>query len=339
MKIVFLGSGGFAVPILERLHETARSGDLVFVISRPPTRRGRGRRVQPTEVAERAEALGLKCDTPASANDTAYLDDLEKLNADLFIVADYGELLRRRIRELPRIGIFNLHGSLLPRYRGAAPVAHAILNGEIRTGVTLFRIERGLDSGPIVDTAGLEIAADETAGELEARLAVLAADLLARNLPRFADGSFTESPQDESLATVAPKLRKKDGEIDWCASAERIERMARAYQPWPGAYSHLYDSRAPQRTTFRRLRPVTPQLGDGENEISADLKPGYVWIPDGKTLNIVCGSGIVRVDEIQRAGKPPMSAAAYLNGQRLKSGDYFFSPPASSNSRENSLPT
>jgi len=312
VRIVFFGTGPFAIPALERLHAASGVHPLLRVVTRPDRPQARGRKVSPTPVRRRASELGIACDAPETANDPVYLDSLAALAPDLFLVADYGEMLRKRIRELPAVGIFNLHGSLLPRWRGAAPVVHAILAGERETGVTLFRIERGLDSGPVVDMEKLTIGELETAGELEARLARAGADLIERNLPRFASGSLRETPQDDSQATPAPKIEKSAAQIDWTAPAEQVARQVRAYNPWPGAFSLIRG----ERTIFLRARPIGA-------EVQGTEPPGSVVSVARDAFCVRCGQGAIEVLELQREGKAPLEAAAYLRGRPLQPGDRF----------------
>lgn len=312
LKIVFFGSGPFALPVLERLHAASSTYPLLRVVTRPDRPQARGRKVLPTPVRLRATELGIPCDAPETANAPSFLEALGAADPDLFLVADYGEMLRRGLREIPRLGIFNLHGSLLPRWRGAAPVAHAILAGDTESGVTLFRIERGLDSGPIVDTEKLALGEHETAGELEARLALCAADLIERNLPRFAAGPPRETAQDESRVTLAPKLDKASAQIDWEASAEAVSRQVRAYNPWPGAFSFL----GGERTIFLRVRPIAVDPGPGSI-------PGSIAGLSKNSFSVRCGSGAVAVLELQREGKSPLDAAAYLRGKQFQNNDRF----------------
>lgn len=318
MKIVFLGSGGFAVPTLERLHQLSSRHSLLRVVTRPDRPAGRGKPLRPTPVRQRAEELGLACDAPSSANDPEYLPELQKLAADLFLVADYGEFLRKPIREFGSVGMFNLHGSLLPRHRGAAPVAYAILRGDETTGVTLFRIVRELDGGPMVDALSTKIDPNETAGELENRLALLAADLTERNLDKFASGEFVEEPQDETKNTHASKLDKKEAAIDWRAPTAEIARAVRAYNPWPGAYSFLQRAQlAPERAVCWAAREVV------ESVESSSLRPGEVYVAEKRHLYVRCGDGWLEVTHVQRPGKAATPAADYLNGTRLQTGDVF----------------
>ena len=320
MRIVFLGSGEFALPSLERLHALSDTYRLVRVITRPDRPAGRGKRLTPTPIRRRAMELGIPCDAPPPVNDAEYLAELEGLGAELYIVADYGELLGKAIRALPAIGMFNLHGSLLPRFRGAAPVAYAILAGDEETGVTLFRVERRLDSGTMVDHAAVKIEQTETAGELEERLAHLAVELLERNLPRFADGSFTEEPQDESGVTLAPKLEKNEARIDWQRSAQEVVAAVRAYNPWPGAFTALHRSGAAAEAVGERTTIWKAAVSSEEPQ--PPREPGAI-IAAKNRLSVQCGQGVVEVVALQRPGKATMAAAAYLNGMRLDPTAFF----------------
>ena len=328
MKLVFLGSGEFAVPTLERLHALKETYPLARVISRPDRPSGRGRKLTPMPVKLRALELGLPCDSPSTVNDPEYLSSLEALGAELYVVADYGELLGKAIRALPKIGMFNLHGSLLPRFRGASPVPYALLAGDTMTGVTLFRVERKLDCGPVVDSVSLSIESNETAGELEARLAVVAVELLERNLPRFATGSFCEEPQHEDSATLAPKIEKWHAEIDWRQGAPEIVAAVRAYNPWPGAFTHLQmdnsDAKGERTVIWRAsvAMDTPPFAGDCVGPGSIATTKSRLWVQ--------CGNGVVEVFELQRPGKATMNAAAYLNGMRLEKGARLSCPRADS---------
>ncbi|MBN1443144.1 MAG: methionyl-tRNA formyltransferase, partial [Planctomycetes bacterium] len=220
-------------------------------------------------------------------------------------------------RELPRLGyLINGHASLLPRHRGAAPAAHAILAGDAVTGVTLFRIVRQLDAGPIVAQVEVEIAQEETAGELNARLSLRAAELLEETLPLLEGSSITETPQDSARATMAPKLEKEMALIDWSVEPETFCRRVRAFLPWPVAYSYLARLPAPpERTSILKAAVGDVAAAAGE--------PGTVVQVSKSGFQVACGDGSVRILEIQRAGKVSMDAAAYLCGRRLRVGDRF----------------
>lgn len=322
MRTAFLGSGPFALPALEVLHRRSDRYPLVLVATRQDRPVPRGRGLHPTEVRQKCLALGIECETPASVNDAAFLDRLRALRPDLIVTADFGEILRASILSLPRIGVFNLHGSLLPRHRGAAPVAHAILAGDKVSGVTLFRVERGVDTGPIVSQRSIEVDEEETAGELESRLAALAGEVLDGVLERFAEGTFTETPQDERSATLAPKLRKDAALIDWGRSARELAAWVHALNPWPLAYSHrLAEGGSAERTAFLRVRPCAVHGAE------PGTPPGTVLAVRKESFDVACGTGRLEVLELQREGKAAMSAAAYLCGRRLQAGTQFGALP------------
>ncbi len=324
MKVVFFGSGPFATAALETLVARGQRYPLVRVYTRPDRPARRGRKMLPTPVKTRAAELDVDCRSPESVNHAPTLDEIGALEADLFVVADYGEILRGPFLQTPAIGAFNLHGSILPKYRGAAPVAHAILAGEKESGVTLFRVERELDSGPIVATATTGIRPRENAGELEARLATLSAELLDAQLPLLADGRFTETPQDHEHATKAPKLTKEDGLIDFRRSAEEVDALVRAMSPWPSAYAFLArGEKTPERTTLLRIEPARD---DGEERAAA---PGSLVGITRTGFRIACGTGSVSVLELRREGKATMETAAYLRGRQLTPDDRFLGKGAS----------
>lgn len=319
MRVVFLGSGPFGLPALDVLHARSQRFPLLAVVTRPDRPAGRGRKLHPTPVKRRATDLGIDCHSPESVNAPSVLEILGSLAVDVFVVADYGEMLGSRFLAIPSKGAFNLHGSLLPKYRGAAPVPHAILAGETVTGVSLFRIERALDSGPLVRQAELSIDPLESAGELEGRLARLAAKLLDETLDDLASGGFQETRQDHDQATLAPTLKKRNGLIHWNRAPGELHNFVRAMNPWPKAYSFLQrPGREPDRTAFLR---VLPEAG---TEPSAP--PGTAVDVHRRGFSVACRGGSVRVLEIQRGGKAAMGVAAYLCGQRLQDGDRFGGP-------------
>jgi methionyl-tRNA formyltransferase len=333
---VFLGSGPFAVPLVDRLAQLCASGtaqELALVVTRPDRRAGRGRKTRATPVSERCEELQLPFQAPESANDSSELDVLAGLAPDLILVADYGEFLGKTLRQLPRIGTYNFHGSLLPRHRGAAPVAHALLAGDSETGVTLFRLVRAMDAGPMVDRAAINILPDETAGELEDRLALLAADLLEKNLPAFAAQTFHEIEQDESAATVAPKLTKDMGVIAWQLTAQKVHDHIRAMNPWPGALAVFTpEGSEPSTPEPEAPPPATPDRLDfrvfksrqvPHGAVSGDWEPGQVSAVTESGFTVRCADGDLELLELQRPGKARMPAQAFLRGFAVHPGDRF----------------
>ena len=238
------------------------------------------------------------------------------IGTDVFIVADYGEILREEVLSLPPLGSFNLHASLLPAYRGAAPVVHAILGGEDETGVTLFRLERGLDSGPVLACSRTAIDPVETAGELEARLSELSAALLLEQLPVIAAGNAAGEAQDKILATLAPKLKKSNGLIDWDLPASSVCDLVRAMNPWPLAHGFL----CPLQGKTKRVSILRSTPG---GDAAGGPPPGTVHEVDAEGFSVSCGRGALRVLELQREGKPAMDAAAFMRGNPIEPGDQF----------------
>ena len=304
LRIVYLGTGSFAVPALEAL---VRSRHDVAALVTQPDRVARGGRRHANEAKQAAERLGVAVLQPERINDDAASAELADLDADLTVTASYGQYLGRRVREITPHGAINLHGSILPKYRGAAPVQWAVWNREAESGVSVFQIGKGMDTGPVFHFARCPVEPTDTSADLFARLAALSADACLEVVDAIADRSAVAIPQDESQATHARKLTKADGEIDWSQPAERVRGQVLATQPWPKA-----------STTFggRRLivLGVTPREGRGE--------PGTVLATDNELI-IACGVEAVRIDRVQVEGKAAMDAAALLNGYDIAAGQMF----------------
>ena len=316
MKVALLASGPFAIPALEALHAGGPDFELCDVISRPDRPAGRGRQLRPNPVKSRALELGLDCRTPASVNTAEFCRELEARTPDAFIVADYGEILKEEVLALPPLGSFNLHASILPAYRGAAPVVHALLGGEAETGVTLFRIELGLDSGPVLACSRTTIGPAETAAELEGRLSMLSAELLLEQLPLIAGGETVEAVQDETRATLAPKLKKSDGLIDWNRPPAGVHDLVRAMNPWPLAHGFF----VPLQGKAKRVSILRSAPCDKDASFS---DPGVVCGVDAESFSISCSGGALRILELQREGKPAMDTSAYMRGNPVEPGDRF----------------
>jgi len=297
LRIAFAGSSSFAVPALTAL---AATGQVVLVVTQPDRPAGRGLKPKAPPVKEAALALGLPLIQPASINAPETLEELKKLSLDLLAVAAYGQLLKKPVLSLPKLGCVNVHASLLPKYRGAAPIAWAILNGERVTGVTTFLMDEGMDTGPILLQREVEIGPDETRGELEARLAKLGAELLLETVEGLAKGTIRPRPQPRE-GTLAPRLHKEDGRIDWSWPAERVHNWVRGMSPWPSAF-----------TSFRgRLLKIhRSHLSDFPHP---GLPPGTV-LPLREALFVACGDGVVELLEIQPEGKRRMSGVDFING-------------------------
>ncbi len=299
-RTVFFGSGAFAVPILDAV-AAAPELALVGVVTAPPRPAGRRAEPTPTPVASRAAALAVPMLTPERLRDPSFLDALAALAPGVGVLADYGKLLPAPVLELPRHGILNLHPSLLPRHRGATPIPAAILAGDRETGVVLFRMDQGMDTGPLVavERAVLHPAAD--APEVEERLAALAARLLARTIGPYLRGELVPRAQPEDGVTVTRPLVREDGRLDARRPASELERRVRALRPWPGTFIEIGDG---------RLAVLRAAVGEG----SATDVPGTI-VADGRGLALATADGRLRLLEVRPAGGRPMEGAAYRRGR------------------------
>lgn len=302
-RIAYAGTPEFAVPALRAI--AASGAEISIVLTQPDRPAGRGRRLTPSPVKVAAQELGVGVAQPVSLRDPAVLEPLGS-PPDLLVVAAYGLLLPKHVLEWPRLGCVNLHASLLPRWRGAAPIQHAILAGDALTGISLMQMDAGLDTGPVLATRSIPIRPHVTAGELHDQLAVLGAELLADSLPDLLAGQLVATPQAETLATVAPKLAKSDAALDWRRSAIELERQVRAFNPWPVAEASLDDG--------RRLRVweavAMPAAG-------AAL-PGAILDAGRAGIDVATGDGALRLVKVQPPSSRVMDAAAYLAAHSLE---------------------
>lgn len=312
MRIVFMGTPEFAVPTLRAL--AATGNELVAVYTQPDRPAGRGRQLRPSPVKLAALELGLPVVQPASLRPAEEVERLAALAPDVIVVAAYGQILRPNVISIPPHGILNVHASLLPRWRGAAPIPAAILAGDAETGVTIMLIDPGLDTGPILAKRAIPIAEDDTTGSLTAKLATLGADLLVRTLPDWVAGRIVPEPQDDSLATVAPRIQPDDAIIDWRKPAERLAREVRAYQPWPGARTTLHG----RQLTILAATPIE----------GAATPPGAVVLEGRSGLAVATGDGLLRLLRVQLQGGKPLDAASFRAGRRDLAGAVL-QPPAS----------
>jgi methionyl-tRNA formyltransferase len=308
LRIVFFGTPGFAVPTLEAL---LRSRHVVAgVVTQPDRPRGRGQQMLDAPVKAMAAASGVPILQPQHLKDTAFIEALTALRADLGVVAAYGKILPDQLLAIPTRGFINVHASLLPRYRGAAPVHRAVIAGERETGVTIMRVVQALDAGPMLANAHRLIGAEETSEEVERDLARVGAALLVGTLDRLAAGHVQEQPQDDSQATYAHKLQKDEGLIDWRWTADRLHNMIRGLHPWPHAFTFL----GTRRFIVRRSR---------WSEEPSPEAPGTVVESAGDRLAVATGSGVLEITEIQSEGKRPMSAREFLAGHPLSRSERF----------------
>jgi methionyl-tRNA formyltransferase len=299
-RIVFMGTPVFAVPVLEALADTHQ---VVGVVTQPDRPAGRGRRLTPSCVKEVALERGLPLSQPQSLRTPEAVAHLAAWEPDVIAVAAFGQILRQNVLDLPPRGCLNVHASLLPRWRGAAPVPAAILAGDEVTGVTIMRMDVGLDTGPILAQREESIRPDDTQATLEDRLARLGAELLLEALPAYLAGDLLPRPQPAEGATYAGQLRKEDGRLDWACAAIELDRRVRAFTPWPGAF-----------TTWRGRRLKVLRAAPSP-EWRGDAPPGTVFaLADG--LAVATGEGALRLEEVQLAGKRPIDVTAFLRGQR-----------------------
>lgn len=306
MRIVFFGTGLFAVPALR-----VCASHCVLAVSQPGRPSGRGLTVRPSAVEVAARELGLPVETPEKARDPEFIARVRDHSPDLLVVASYGQILKQSLLDAARIAPINLHGSILPAWRGAAPIQRAVEAGDRQTGVTLMRMDAGMDTGPMIDVARTPVEADETSGELQERLAFIAADLLALWLPRLGSGEFEAVPQPEAGVSLAPKIAKEDARIDPRNPGNAEYDRYRAFTPAPGAFLS---------TRLGILKVRRARLIQGTNEA-----PGNITLSkDG--LVLACAGGSLLLDEVQAEGKRRTSGLDLANGARLKTGDNLLPP-------------
>ncbi len=302
VRVIFMGTPDFAVPSLQALVDHP-AFDVVGVVTQPDRPAGRGQDVRMSDVKRRALALGLPVFQPATLRDEAAVEHLRGWQPDVLVVAAFGQILRQPVLALAPHGSVNVHASLLPRWRGAAPIHYAIRASDAETGVTIMQMDAGLDSGPILAQRAIPISPDETATSLHDKLAVLGAEFLPGVLRDYVEGRITPTPQPLEGVTLAPTLRKEDGLIDWTQSAAAIDRHVRAYDPWPGTFTTLDGS----------LLKVL--AGHPQPAATGSAAPGTLVEREGG-LAVQTGAGLYILDTVQPAGKKKMPAQAFLAGHR-----------------------
>jgi methionyl-tRNA formyltransferase len=307
MRIIFFGTPEFALP---SLHALLQSGEeVVAVVTQPDKKKGRKSVSLPPPVKELAVGKGLNVLQPVNIKDQVFTDELRSMNPEIIIVVAYGKILPLKILQLPLHGCINLHASLLPKYRGAAPIQWAIINGEKITGNTTMLMDEGLDTGDILLQEEIELSCDDSAETLSKKLAESGASLLIKTIAKIKDRSITPIPQT-GTPSYAPFLRKKDGKIVWTKTSQEIFNFVRGMYPWPGAYCYLEKERI-------KITRVKVLEGSG--------KAGRIE-KAGKELIVGTGEGLLSVIELQPEGKKPMTANAFLQGRRVKEGTFFDEP-------------
>jgi methionyl-tRNA formyltransferase len=308
MRIIFMGSPECACPSLDRLHATP-GFEVAAVVAQPDRPQGRGLHLQPCAVKAHAVALGLPVLTPVKVNLPEVTDALAALKPDVIVVVAFGQILRKAILEMAPLGCVNVHASLLPRYRGAAPAQWAIAHGETVTGVTTMKMDAGLDTGDMLLKAEVAIQPDDTGGSLLMKLGRAGAELLAPTLNGLRNGTLAGIPQDDGLATLAPKIAKHDGAIDWSRPAAELERRIRAFHPWPMCVCEC------PKGSGHVVRILKARVEQGRGEA------GDVFEMGGAGPLIGTGDGLLRLLEVQPAGKKPMPGTDFARGCHVKPGD------------------
>ena len=318
MRLILFGTGPFAVPSFKSLIDDD-AHEIAALVTRPIADAGKRRKTAENPTRDMGESEGLTVLDPANANDPAFVKTLADYQADLFVVCDFGQILSNDCLSAAKLGGINLHGSLLPKYRGAAPINWAIYQGDEVTGVTIIHMTPRLDGGPILVTAETAIGPTETAEEIEPRLADLGVQPVhdAIAMLKTWDGQSTiGKPQDQALATKAPRLKKSQGQIDWTLPATQIINHIRAFQPWPGTFTHWHGPKQP-------LRIIVHAATKAEEASESNTQPGQVITCDLQQLIIQTGDGALSLDVVQPAGKKKMPIGDFLRGRQPVKGDQF----------------
>jgi methionyl-tRNA formyltransferase len=304
-RIVFMGTPQFAVKSLEACLEL---GDVVAVVTQPDKPRGRGHEVSFSPLKQLAVAKGLCVLQPQKIRGTNFADELRALSPDVAVVTAYGKILPRDVLDAPRHGCVNVHASLLPRFRGAAPIQWAIASGDAVTGVCLMKMDEGMDTGPVIDRAELPILSTDTSASLHDKLAALGGEVLRRALPRYLAGELAPVPQPVEGVVMAPMITKEDGQLDFTRSATELERRLRAFTPWPGAFTHVSGA-------LLKVHRASVREGKGA--------PGTVLFAGADGIEVACGAGSLLLEQVQPEGKRVMMARDFLAGRPLAVGTHL----------------
>jgi len=313
MRALFFGTPELSVPSLDALAEIAT---VVGVVCQPDKPASRGLKLTAPPVKERAVALGFPVLQPTKLRTGEVAEWARAKNADVALVIAYGRILPQDVLDAPRLGCVNLHASILPKYRGAAPITWAIVHGEPETGITLMKMDAGMDTGDILEVFPTPIGEDETTGELSARLAQLGARAVREGLPRFVNGELTPRAQDHTRASMAPLLKKEMGRIDWSQPAARVHDHVRGMNPWPMGFSYV---RRDTRLIVHRTKKV-------DGTLSRAAKPGEVVIADKSRVVVACGDGVIELVRVQLEGKKAVTGAEWFLGRGVREGDMLGDP-------------
>ncbi len=318
MRIVFMGTPDFSVPTLRALVEGGHQ--VIAVVTQPDKPKGRGKAVQMTPVKEQAVAYGIPVYQPVKARDESFVQILRELAPDVIVVVAFGQILPRVILELPKYGCVNIHASLLPKYRGAAPIQWAVIDGERETGITTMMMAEGLDTGDMLEKVVIQLDEKETGGSLHDKLSVAGGQLILSTLEKIGNGTAVRTPQTEEGTCYAKRLTKELGDVDWSQSAVSIERLIRGLNPWPSAYTSWNG-----KTLKLWAADVLSDGGDGcvpGQEASAAV-PGQIVRSDRKNLVVKTGDGLLSIRELQLEGKKRMDVESFLRGYPVQEGAVF----------------
>ena len=322
MRIVFMGTPDFSVPALKALVEAGHQ--VIAVVTQPDKPRGRGKEVQMTPVKIQAMEYGIPVYQPAKVRDASFVEVLQGMEADVYVVIAFGQILPRAVLELPKYGCINIHASLLPKYRGAAPIQWCVIDGERETGITTMMMDAGLDTGDMLEKTVIPIEEKETGGSLHDKLSQAGGELILSTLAKLEQGTLVRTPQTEEGTCYARMLTKSLGDIDWNQGAVSIERLIRGLNPWPSAYT-LWNGKT---IKIWSADAVTGREADGflaESGLPAEtgMAPGTVVRSDKNSLVVSTGSGLLSVRELQMEGKKRMDTPAFLRGYPIPEGDVF----------------
>ena len=308
MRVIYMGTPDFAVGALEEIIKAGH--EVVLVVTQPDKPKGRGKTMQFTPVKECALAHGLEVFQPVKVRESANIEYLRKFNPDIIVVAAFGQILPKAILDMPKYCCVNIHASLLPKYRGAAPIQWAIINGDEVTGVTTMRMAEGIDTGDMIAKRQVRIAEDETGGSLFDKLADVGGKLCVETLKMIEDGTAEYTPQDSEKSTHTSMIRKELGEIDWGKSAVEIERLIRGLNPWPSAYTHLNSK------TFKIWKAAVL-------DEAYDCEPGCICRVSKNEMHVMTGDGVLSLLEVQLEGKKRMDIESFLRGFSVEEGTIF----------------
>jgi len=312
-KIIFMGTADFGGPVLEKLADNRENK--ITVITQPDRPQGRGRKILPTPIKKIALDKGLEVFQPENINDEESIKRIKEFNPGIILVVAYGQILSSHILNIPKIGCINIHGSILPKYRGAAPINRAIINGEKETGITFMFMKEKVDAGEIIFQEKIDISPDETCGELYYRLSDLSARTLSKLLEKIKSGNIERISQDNKLVTLARKMSKEDGKIDWRDRGERVYNLIRGTIPYPGAFTY-YKGRKMKITQARFLDDYPDEADTGSP------KPGRVVKTEKDAILISTGDkGIIKILRLIPAGSKELTANQFVNGYKIKTGD------------------